>query len=122
MAKLSKADKPQVFDDKATGLRCLTLIVIIQTVAICFIAWKLPNGTNTAIIIAAMGNVVTGCTGGIIGVITGQRWSVKRRMASGGAVVTNVVNTDGIEEYMGTDAGKKTIEKAFNKKPPIDIS
>ncbi len=77
------ANKPQVFDDKATGLRCLTLIVIIQTIAICFIAWKLPTNPNTGIIIAAMGNVVTGCTGGIIGVITGQRWAVGNKTPQG---------------------------------------
>ena len=85
-----KNPEVKVFDDKSTGLRCLTLIIIVMTVAVMFVFWMAPNGNTSSIVLAAMLQIITGAVGGIVGMVTGSR----RVVRSSKQQVGNVSTTD----------------------------
>ena len=84
MEKAIKPMKPRVFDDKNTGLKCLTFIICAMLVAMVVMAKMLPEGETTKVLILALVNIVATAVGGIVGIVTGSKWAVKQESATAG--------------------------------------
>jgi hypothetical protein len=78
-----KMQKPTVFDDKSTGLRCLTIIVVANLGTMAYLAYALPNSATTNALTLALTNIISTAVGGIVGIVTGTKWAVRQGNQNG---------------------------------------
>lgn len=84
-----KPIKPRVFDDKSTGLKCLTFIIVAMLFAMVVMAKMLPESETTNVLILALVNIVATAVGGIVGIVTGSKWAVRQESAELGSAKTS---------------------------------
>jgi hypothetical protein len=98
-AKPEKLQKPTVFDDKSTGLKCLTLIIVAILGTMAFVVYLLPTNASTNAMVLALTNIISSAVGGIVGIVTGSKWAVNNpQPRKPGLVIENVTEPEKIKD------------------------